>query len=57
MLDPEASVEESIDRADKALLVAKSAGRNRIVAWDPSITTATMLQRFMVEETDDQATG
>ena len=55
MLDPEVSVEESIDRADKALLVAKSAGRNRIIAWDPSITTATMLQRFMAEETDERA--
>jgi diguanylate cyclase len=38
-LDPEASVEESVERADTALLTAKSSGRNRAVAWDPSVTT------------------
>ncbi|RPI16492.1 MAG: diguanylate cyclase [Lysobacterales bacterium] len=42
MLDPDAGVAESIDRADKALLVAKAAGRNRIVCWDPAVTTATL---------------
>ena len=43
MLEPDVSVEESIDRADKALMVAKAAGRNRAFSWDPAITTATML--------------
>jgi diguanylate cyclase len=38
LLDPDISVEESIDRADKALYVAKSSGRDRIVVWDPSMT-------------------
>ena len=38
VLDSEISVEQSIDRADKALYFAKSNGRNRVVAWDPSIT-------------------
>jgi diguanylate cyclase len=42
-LDADACVEESIDRADKALLLAKSSGRNRVVGWDPSITTGTLL--------------
>lgn len=42
MLDPDAGVAESIDRADKALLVAKTAGRNRIVCWDPAVTTGTL---------------
>jgi diguanylate cyclase len=42
-LDPDASVEESIDRADKALLLAKAAGRNRTVTWNPAITTGTVL--------------
>ncbi len=44
LLDPEISVEESIDRADKALLAAKAAGRDRVVAWDHSIVTGTMLR-------------
>jgi diguanylate cyclase (GGDEF)-like protein len=43
-LDPDACVEESIDRADKALLLAKAAGRDRAIAWDPTITTGTILK-------------
>ena len=42
-LDPDISVEESIDRADRALLQAKTTGRNRVVTWDPGISTGTML--------------
>jgi diguanylate cyclase (GGDEF)-like protein len=42
-LDPNVSVEESIDRADKALLMAKGAGRDRAISWDPAIRTGTML--------------
>ena len=30
-------VEQSIDRADKALYVAKMQGQNRVVVWDPSM--------------------
>jgi diguanylate cyclase (GGDEF)-like protein len=43
MLEPDVSAEQSIDRADKALLEAKSAGRDRVVGWDRSIATGTML--------------
>lgn len=43
LLDPDITVEESIDRADRALLLAKTSGRNRAVSWDPAITTGTML--------------
>jgi diguanylate cyclase len=39
-LDPDISVEQSIDRADKALYAAKSAGRNRVVIWEPSMSEA-----------------
>jgi len=41
-LEPDLTAEESVDRADKALLVAKAAGRNRVIRWDPSVTTARM---------------
>jgi len=41
-LEPDVSAEESMDRADKALLLAKSAGRNRSIRWDPSVTTARL---------------
>lgn len=43
LLDPDISIEESIDRADKALLMAKAAGRDRAVHWDPGITTGAIL--------------
>jgi diguanylate cyclase len=38
LLDPGISVEESIDRADKALYVAKRTGRDRTVTWDTSMS-------------------
>jgi diguanylate cyclase len=37
LLSPDLSVEDSIDRADKALYLAKTTGRNRAQIWDPSI--------------------
>jgi diguanylate cyclase len=49
MLDPDVDVLESIDRADQALTLAKTAGGNRIITWDPSITTAR-LRRVEIKE-------
>ncbi len=37
LLEPAISVEESIDRADRALMMAKAAGRDRVVSWHPSM--------------------
>jgi diguanylate cyclase (GGDEF)-like protein len=37
LLDPDLPVEKSIDRADKALYVAKAMGRNRAITWDASM--------------------
>jgi diguanylate cyclase len=37
LLDPDLPVEQSIDRADKALYVAKAKGRNRAITWDASM--------------------
>ena len=39
-LDPAVTIEESINRADQALLAAKAAGRNRLQIWEPSLTLA-----------------
>jgi diguanylate cyclase (GGDEF)-like protein len=41
-LESDVSAEESMDRADKALLLAKASGRNRVIRWDPSVTTARL---------------
>jgi len=53
-LDPAATVQDSLDRADSALLTAKSMGRNRIVAWDPAVQTARGLPALDLKA-EDQA--
>lgn len=50
LLDPEAGLVDSIDRADQALLLAKTAGRNRAIRWDPSVTTGKGLRRIEIEQ-------
>lgn len=39
-LGAEIPVEEAVDRADRALLEAKGAGRNRTVTWTPALSVA-----------------
>jgi diguanylate cyclase (GGDEF)-like protein len=48
-LEPDLTVEECIARADKALLLAKAAGRNRVVCWDPASTAGSALERELSE--------
>ena len=38
LLDPDVRIEKSIDRADKAMFEAKTAGRNRVCVRDPLIS-------------------
>ena len=38
LLDPDISVEESINRADTALYAAKNSGRNCVYLWEPTMT-------------------
>jgi diguanylate cyclase len=52
MLDPEVDVLESIDRADQALTLARTAGRNRVIAWDPSVTTGVRLRRIEARDVE-----
>lgn len=40
LLDPDLPVEQSIDRADKALYIAKAMGRNRAITWDASMNVS-----------------
>jgi diguanylate cyclase (GGDEF)-like protein len=50
LLDPDEPIPESINRADQALLLAKTAGRNRVIKWDAAVTTSTRWRRIDVEE-------
>jgi len=50
LLDPEVSVEDVVERADQALLLAKTVGRNRAINWDPSVTTGARLPRLRLED-------
>lgn len=52
MLDPEVDALESIDRADQALTLAKVAGRNRMITWDPSVTTSVRLRRLEMKDVE-----
>lgn len=49
LLEPDIRVEDSIDRAAQALLLAKTAGGNRAISWDSSVTTSTRWMRLEVD--------
>jgi len=49
-LDPEVGVEESVERAEQALLLAKTAGGNRVISWDPGVTTGVRLPRLQLDD-------
>ena len=50
LLDPEVDALESVDRADQALTLAKAAGGNRMITWDPSVTTGVRLRRLEMKD-------
>lgn len=50
LLDPAVAVEDAIERADQALLLAKAAGRNHAINWDPSVMTGTRLPRLQIDD-------
>lgn len=50
MIDPAVDVLESLDRADQALTLARTAGKNQMICWDPSVTTGVRLRRLEVRE-------
>ena len=49
-LDPEIRVEDSIDHAAQALLLAKVTGGNRAISWDASVTTGRHLRRLEFDQ-------
>jgi diguanylate cyclase (GGDEF)-like protein len=50
LLDPTVRIDDCIERAAQALLLAKTAGGNRVIAWDASVTTGRHLLRLHVDE-------
>jgi diguanylate cyclase (GGDEF)-like protein len=50
MLDPEVGALESVDRADQALTLAQTSGGNRVISWDPSVTTGARLPRLQARD-------
>ena len=51
LLDPGETIMESVDRADQALLLAKTAGRNKAISWDISITTGNRWKQLRIGDT------
>ena len=50
LLDAHEDVVVSIGRADQALLLAKTAGRNRTIAWDESVATGVRWRVMKLDE-------
>ena len=50
LLDPDVRVEDCIDRAAQALLLAKTTGGNRAISWDSSVITSTRWTRLRIEQ-------
>jgi len=49
-LEADIRLEDSVDHAAQALLLAKAAGGNRAIAWDPSATTGRHWRRLEIDE-------
>jgi diguanylate cyclase (GGDEF)-like protein len=49
-LEADSRVEDSIDEAAQALLLAKTTGGNRAISWDPAATTGRHWRRLEIDE-------
>jgi len=49
-LEPDIRLEDCIDHAAQALLLAKAAGGNRAISWDPTATTGRHWRRLELDE-------
>ena len=49
-LEADVRLEDCIDRATQALLLAKAAGGNRAICWDPTVTTGCHWRRLELDE-------
>lgn len=49
-LEADVRLEDCIDRAAQALLLAKAAGGNRAICWDPTVTTGRHWRRLELDE-------
>jgi len=49
-LEPDIRLEDCIDQAAQALLLAKAAGGNRAISWDPTAITGRHWRRLEIEE-------
>jgi len=49
-LEADLRLEDCIDHAVQALLLAKAAGGNRAICWDPTVTTGRHWRRLEVDE-------
>ena len=49
LLDPTVRIDDCIERAAQALLLAKTAGGNRAIAWDASVTTGRHRLRLPID--------
>jgi hypothetical protein len=56
-LEADSRVEDSIDQAAQALLLAKTTGGNRAISWDPAATTGRHWRRLEIADVAGASTA